>query len=42
MALARDFKETVLARVRADPKFRDALLEVKSKVPHQPQRTAAT
>ncbi|GAP36136.1 transcriptional regulator [Piscinibacter sakaiensis] len=27
MALTRDFKETVLARVQADPKFRDALLE---------------
>lgn len=27
MALTRDFKETVLARVRADPKFRDALLK---------------
>lgn len=27
MALTRDFKEAVLARVQADPKFRDALLE---------------
>ncbi len=27
MALTRDFKATVLARVQADPKFRDALLE---------------
>jgi hypothetical protein len=27
MALARDFKQTVLARVQADPKFRDALLK---------------
>jgi hypothetical protein len=27
MALTRDFKETVLARVRDDPKFRQALLE---------------
>lgn len=27
MALTRDFKETVLARVQADPKFRDALLK---------------
>ena len=27
MALTRDFKETVLARVRADPKFRNALLK---------------
>lgn len=27
MALTPDFKETVLARVRADRKFRDALLE---------------
>jgi DNA-binding phage protein len=26
MALTRDFKETTLARVQADPKFRDALL----------------
>jgi DNA-binding phage protein len=26
MALTRDFKETILARVQADPKFRDALL----------------
>lgn len=26
MALTRDFKETVLARVQADPKYRDALL----------------
>ena len=27
MALTRDFKETVLARVQADPTFRDALLQ---------------
>ena len=27
MALTRDFKETVLARLQADPKFRDALLK---------------
>jgi len=27
MALTRDFKETVLARVHADPKYRDALLK---------------
>ena len=27
MALTRDFKETLLARIQADPKFRDALLE---------------
>ena len=27
MALTRDFKDAVLARVQADPKFRDALLE---------------
>ncbi len=27
MALTRDFKQTVLARVRSDPKFRDALLK---------------
>ena len=27
MALTRDFKATVLARVQADPKFRDALLK---------------
>lgn len=27
MALTRDFKETVLARVQADPKFRDTLLK---------------
>ncbi len=27
MALTRDFKETVLARVQADPAFRDALLK---------------
>lgn len=27
MALTRDFKETVQARVKADPKFRDALLQ---------------
>lgn len=27
MALTRGFKETVLARVQADPKFRDALLK---------------
>jgi DNA-binding phage protein len=27
MALTRDFKQTVLARVQADPKFRDALLK---------------
>ena len=27
MALTRDFKETILARVQSDPKFRDALLE---------------
>jgi DNA-binding phage protein len=27
MALTRDFKETVLARVQADPNFRDALLK---------------
>jgi DNA-binding phage protein len=27
MALTRNFKETVLARVQADPKFRDALLK---------------
>jgi len=27
MALTRDFKETVLARVQADPKYRDALLK---------------
>lgn len=27
VALTRDFKETVLARVQADPKFRDALLK---------------
>ena len=27
MALTRDFKETILARVQADPKFRDALLK---------------
>lgn len=27
MALTRDFKETVLARVQADPKFRDAMLK---------------
>ena len=27
MALARDFKETVLARAQADPEFRDALLK---------------
>ena len=27
MALTRDFKETVLARVQADPAFRDALLQ---------------
>lgn len=27
MALTRDFKEAVLARVQADPKFRDALLK---------------
>ena len=27
MALTRDFKETILARVQADPKFRDALLQ---------------
>ena len=26
MALTRDFKQTVLARVQADPAFRDALL----------------
>jgi DNA-binding phage protein len=26
MALTRDFKETILARVQADPKFRDGLL----------------
>lgn len=27
MALTRDFKETIQARVLADPKFRDALLK---------------
>ena len=27
MALTRDFKETVLARLKADPKYRDALLK---------------
>lgn len=27
MGLTREFKETVLARVQADPKFRDALLK---------------
>lgn len=27
MALRRDFKETILARVQDDPKFRDALLK---------------
>ena len=27
MALTRNFKETVLARVQADPQFRDALLK---------------
>lgn len=27
MALTRDFRETVLARVQADPKFRNALLK---------------
>lgn len=27
MGLTRDFKETVLARVQTDPKFRDALLK---------------
>ena len=27
MALTRDFRETVLARVQSDPKFRDALLK---------------
>ena len=27
MALTRDFKQTVLARVQADPGFRDALLK---------------
>lgn len=27
VALTRDFKETILARVQADPKFRDALLK---------------
>lgn len=27
MALTREFKETILARVQADPKFRDALLK---------------
>ena len=27
MALTREFKETVLARVQADPRFRNALLE---------------
>jgi DNA-binding phage protein len=27
MGLTRDFKETVLARVQSDPKFRDALLK---------------
>lgn len=27
MTLTRDFKKTVLARVQADPKFRDALLK---------------
>lgn len=27
MPLTRDFKETILARVQADPKFRDALLK---------------
>lgn len=27
MALTRDFKQTVLARVQADPKYRDALLK---------------
>lgn len=26
MALTRDFKETILARVQADPRFREALL----------------
>lgn len=26
MALTRDFKETILARVQADPKFREGLL----------------
>lgn len=27
MALTRDFKETIVARVRSDPEFRDALLK---------------
>lgn len=27
MALARDFRDAILARVQADPKFRDALLK---------------
>ena len=27
MALTRDFKETILARVERDPDFREALLE---------------
>jgi DNA-binding phage protein len=27
MGLTRDFKETILARAQADPKFRDALLK---------------
>ena len=27
MALTRDFKETILARVRSDPEFRNALLK---------------
>jgi DNA-binding phage protein len=27
MALTRDFKETILARVQSDPKFRNALLK---------------
>ena len=27
MALSRDFKQTILARVQADPKFRDGLLK---------------
>jgi hypothetical protein len=31
MALTRDFKQTVLARVLADPEFRDALLKECSK-----------
>ena len=42
MALTRDFKDTVAARLQSDPAFGQALLDEANEDAHQPRRAQST